>query len=128
MSTESMPMPDYEHSDASTRFVAVTAGLLFLGMAVSLGVAALLYMERYRPMRISPEKQHERSFHYGPEERTSIERDWAEQDRLVHEHLYEYGWIDRRAGIVRIPVTRAMDLIVAESAAKAGKNHHENRP
>ncbi|MGD8453872.1 MAG: hypothetical protein PVJ57_18815 [Phycisphaerae bacterium] len=29
-----------------------------------------------------------------------------------------YAWIDREKGIVRIPIERAMELIVAESAAK----------
>ena len=26
--------------------------------------------------------------------------------------LYSYGWVDERAGIVRIPIERAMDLLV----------------
>jgi hypothetical protein len=32
----------------------------------------------------------------------------ADQDRILH----QYGWIDPDKGIVRIPVDRAMDLIV----------------
>jgi hypothetical protein len=26
--------------------------------------------------------------------------------------LYSYGWVDEKAGIVRIPIERAMDLLV----------------
>ena len=37
----------------------------------------------------------------------------AEIDRLS-----SYGWVDRRAGIVHIPIDRAFDLIVAEGKEK----------
>lgn len=48
--------------------------------------------------------------------------------------LYSYGWVDEKAGIVRIPINRAMDLLVQrglpvlsqktnnESAASAAEN------
>jgi mono/diheme cytochrome c family protein len=50
----------------------------------------------------------------GADEQPKIEQIWKEQDRIVHEHLDGYGWVDRVAGIVHIPIDRAMDLIVAE--------------
>lgn len=34
----------------------------------------------------------------------------AEQEREVN----TYGWVDRQAGIVRVPVSRAMDLVLAQ--------------
>ncbi len=43
-----------------------------------------------------------------------IEQMWKEQDRLVRAHLDGYGWVDRAAGLVHIPIDRAMNLIVAE--------------
>ena len=36
-----------------------------------------------------------------------------------HALLNEYGWIDRDRGIVRIPIERAMSLLIARSAAAA---------
>ncbi len=53
------------------------------------------------------------------------------------ETLYSYGWVDEKAGTVRIPIERAMDLIVArglpvrpETAAQenpaAGSAGHKN--
>lgn len=33
--------------------------------------------------------------------------------------LQGYGWVDRDAGIVRIPIERAIDLLAAETPAKA---------
>jgi len=50
------------------------------------------------------------------------------------ETLSSYGWVDRKAGIVRIPIDRAMDL-VAERGVPKGKgprleaevnSHHGN--
>ncbi len=120
---ESLPLPDYESTDASPRFVATIGGVLVLGVAISLVVGALIYLHRYRPTTASTATRLEYSFRHGPEEETSIARDWKEQDRLVHEHLYEYGWGDRPAGIVHIPIERAMDLIAAEAAAKPKGNH-----
>ena len=50
----------------------------------------------------------------GVDERTRIEQAWKEQDRIVHEHLDGYGWVDRATSVVHIPIDRAMNLIVAE--------------
>lgn len=30
--------------------------------------------------------------------------------------LHSYGWVDEKAGVVRVPIDRAMDLVVSESA------------
>jgi mono/diheme cytochrome c family protein len=43
----------------------------------------------------------------------AIQQFWQAQDRLVQTHLDGYGWINQAAGIVHIPIERAMDLIVA---------------
>jgi hypothetical protein len=41
------------------------------------------------------------------------ERTELNGERLREEQtLYSYGWVDQRAGIVRIPIDRAMDLLV----------------
>jgi hypothetical protein len=51
---------------------------------------------------------------HGPEAKTSIEASWAEIDPSVRRNLAEYGWVDRTSGVVRIPIDRAMDLVVSE--------------
>jgi cytochrome c2 len=63
----------------------------------------------------------------GGEERTKIEQIWKEQDRIVHEHLAGYGWVDRAAGIVHIPIDRAMNLIVAEKRSSGPAPDQTNR-
>lgn len=48
-------------------------------------------------------------------DRTAIMQSWQAQDRLVQKHLDGYGWVNRAAGIVHIPIDRAMNLIVARN-------------
>lgn len=36
---------------------------------------------------------------------------------LENEELTTYGWVDKDQGVVRIPIDRAMDLVVKESAS-----------
>ena len=31
-------------------------------------------------------------------------------------HLHSYAWVDRKAGAVRIPIERAMELVAKEAA------------
>ncbi len=45
---------------------------------------------------------------------TGIEPIWKEPDRLARAHLEGYGWVDRAAGVVHIPIDRAMNLVLAE--------------
>jgi len=45
-----------------------------------------------------------------------IESYRAEKERLLH----EYAWVDRSHGVVRIPIERAMALLVQQQAAKGG--------
>jgi hypothetical protein len=50
-----------------------------------------------------------------PRLQTAPERDLkalrAAEDALLH----GYGWIDRRAGIVRVPIERGMELVLSET-------------
>lgn len=46
-----------------------------------------------------------------PEERLEILRERKEDDRL---QLTTYDWIDREAGLIRLPIDRAMELTLEE--------------
>jgi hypothetical protein len=105
--------PDYETTDAAPRVVALTAFTLVLVVGLCLLSAAWVF--RHRPagtvaVTLAPNAR----FQHGPDERTGIEQAWQEQDRLVHEHLSTFGWVDRAAGVVHIPIDRAIDLMLAE--------------
>jgi hypothetical protein len=108
------PAPAFEKTDASPRVVATTAFALVLIVGFCLVVAAWVYHHPYRSeatvLTLAPNGR----FQNGAGELTGIEQAWQEQDRMVREHLDTYGWVDRVAGVVRIPITRAIDLMVAE--------------
>lgn len=42
--------------------------------------------------------------------------------------LHGYAWVDREAGIARIPIARAMELIVAQHQARTASSHRGVSP
>ena len=48
----------------------------------------------------------------GPQLQADPARELAEHRALEASRTGEYGWVDREAGVVRIPVERAMELLV----------------
>jgi hypothetical protein len=111
---EQLPAPESDKTDAAPHAVALIALGLVLIIAFCLSVAAWFYHHRDRGADLASTLAPDGRFQHGPDERTGIEQAWREQDRLVHEHLDTYGWTDHAAGIVHIPITRAMDLMLAE--------------
>ncbi|HVW22556.1 MAG TPA: hypothetical protein VHC86_15180 [Opitutaceae bacterium] len=61
------------------------------------------------------------AFTAGPAYRTSVERDWTAVRAAARARLTGYGWVDRRAGVVRIPIDRAMQLMAASGSEKGGR-------
>jgi hypothetical protein len=48
----------------------------------------------------------------------------AAEDKVLH----SYGWVDKQKGIVRIPIDRAKDLIVAQKSGAVAASATENVP
>lgn len=114
-----LPPPEYEADDASPVWIVTAVGALTIAIALTLLAAAWLYSAHNAMAFRAAVIGREGSFRNGSLQRTSIARDWSEQDRLVHDHLATYGWIDREAGIVRIPIERAMELTAGEPSKEA---------
>lgn len=110
MSSESRPR--HEDTDAHPQVVLAIAGALAFLIA-----AALVVGRGY--VRSHGTAPTEVGFQHGPQERTSVDQAWADYQRDTAAHLAGYGWIDRRAGIVRVPLDRAIDLVCAEEARKS---------
>ena len=109
-----------EASDASPRIALLTAAVLALGVALSLLVAAGFFLRHHRPaVGEDPVAPRTSSFREGPSQRTSIQADWTQLQADTRPKLENYGWIDRTNGVVRIPITRAMELMATESPANA---------
>jgi hypothetical protein len=120
-SAETLPSPRYERTAGSPGLVILCAGALAACIAIVLAVAAWISRHHDAARRFAPEVGVELSFTYGPHERTTLARDWTAQDAAVREHLETYGWSDRAAGVARIPIDRAIDLVSREAAAAPRK-------
>lgn len=111
----------HETTDVSIRpIVIVGAAILGLVVVSSAGVWALVgHYARREAAASAPNPMAS----YGPKEppaprlqaepRGDLEKMRAGEDETLH----GYGWVDRKAGRVRIPIERAMEL-VAKSGGK----------
>jgi hypothetical protein len=105
----------HERTDAAPRLAGLIAAAVALGIALSLLVAWGIFAAGSRPG--TPRLGEQGLFPHGPEERTSIEEEWPKISAEVQAHLAGYGWVDRPAGIVRIPIEQAMARIAAAAPA-----------
>jgi hypothetical protein len=113
------PVSDHEPTDAAPRAIALLGFSLVAIVGVCLLAAAWIYDHRVRDGSHASTLAPNGRFQNGADETTGIAQAWREQDQRVHEHLDGYGWVDRAAGIVHIPIDRAMDLILAEARPAA---------
>ncbi len=86
------------------------------GIAVVIAAGALLLMVLIPAWFYLPER-HDTVARAGltPEERREL---LEEKEARVQSELGEYGWIDRDAGRIRLPIERAIDLAVEEIDAR----------
>ena len=112
------PEPVRERSDASLRVVAIFALGLPLGLLAALLVGRHLALQAAGPGRTASLGAAGR-FEHGPDARTGIEEDWAGVDRAARQRLQGYGWVDRRRGIVRLPIEQAMERLAAGAGGEA---------
>jgi len=108
----------FEVSDASVRAVVIAAIVVVLGT-----IAAMLVV---RVMTAGPQNTpaafgnvgRAGSFTHGPNEETSIQQSWDALEQDLAQTTGSYAWVDRANGIVRIPIERAMQLIVEENGKR----------
>jgi hypothetical protein len=109
-----------EEDRISTRKI-VAVGIASLLLFFFASLATSLYFDARRkahgPVRVPPEIG---SSKIGMVEQQIFERSRrGETDRSMRqERLRSYGWVDRRQGVVHLPIERAMEL-VAEGARPA---------
>ncbi len=109
----------YEQRDASAKWIFGVVGFLLVsGIAIHFLLAGMLSSlngtptpsDAWRPLphpnEASPQA---RTF---PKLQVSPPRDLEEFRAREEEQLHTYGWINRTSGIVRIPIERAMELVL----------------
>jgi hypothetical protein len=108
----------HELSDLRPGYV----GLFAIGLAVTLGLVLVLtvllmhYKTALHEERETPLPRLAREREAMPQPRLQIEahRELREMRAGEETVLNSYGWVDRDAGIVRIPVERAMAILAEE--------------
>jgi hypothetical protein len=95
--------------NVATRRILVAAGG-YLGF-VALGMIAMFfYIKADAPTAFMPPV--ERRFPQ-PSLQTSPQQDLAEILLKQRQSLSQYGWIDKSKGLARIPIDRAIDIVIA---------------
>jgi hypothetical protein len=107
-----LPRPKCEREDAHPVVPAVLAGSMAVIVAVCLLCGFLIAGRTGN--RASGLPGPEGIFQHGPQERTDIDRAWDTVNGSGGTVPDTYAWIDRQAGIVQIPIDRAIDLVCAE--------------
>jgi len=97
-------MNETETRDASIRVIASAAAIVAGGILLVLGLGWLLW-RGHSGLRRSEAVQR---FSHGPSDQPEVVREWPAIEAANREHLTAYGWIDRSAGVVRIPIDQAM--------------------
>jgi hypothetical protein len=107
--------PPYEKGDVQFRGVLIFAVTLAAGVLLTLflvgGMIALLAQHPPSTMRASPTGTPT----VVPPPPALQAQPWEQLHRYREEQsqsLSSYSWIDRKAGVVRIPIERAMELVI----------------
>lgn len=125
------PGPGYETRDASIPSLAKFAIGLFVLLVVALwamrGLFNYFRVEQTLGPPASPFAD-TRPLPPGPRLQVAPARDWRQLHASENEILTSYSWVDRQAGVVRIPIDRAMDLLAQRGLpARSGAAARETR-
>jgi hypothetical protein len=113
----------YETADVEVRSLLLPAGgiaaLLLLGVLASVGVFHYFVTHQSLGPQASP-FENVRTLPPEPQLQVQAPSHLKEYQASEDYILHGYGWIDSQAGIVRIPIERAMDLLVQKGLPVRG--------
>lgn len=106
---------DHERTDVPGRVPAIVVVVTVLAVTVSIVLVAGLVNRVWVPAPADPDLFGPGQ---GPEPAPALQQNpRADMDQLRRrwrQRLHSFGWVDRRAGIVHIPIDLAMDRIAEE--------------
>lgn len=105
-------MPDYTGGDLDLRGLRVGAYIIVGGIACALGAAALMLREQPPAANTPPHTFAGKAPLLQPAPQPDRAAYFEEKRRATQ----AYGWVDREAGIARIPLDEAMKLMAAKGA------------
>lgn len=125
------PAPGYERSDARPKPILLFAAVLAAGVGVALLVSAWVAgafagestaaRTPRHPMAGEPELAN------GPALQAAPAAELLEHRRREAERLETYGWVDPEAGIVRIPIDRAIEILAERGPAALDRRQGGDR-
>ncbi len=113
----------YERKDADVIGVILVAGLILLIMAISyLTVEGLLHLisGSHGASALGQSAVGEKSRFPEPRLQVNPTADLAISEKASESELHSYGWVDRSAGVVHLPIERAMQLLIERGLPEVG--------
>jgi len=116
--------PAYETRDADVRgvfrFLVVMGLVLTFTLVLCWGLFRYFSATEAEPNPASPFAE-TRQLPSGPQLQVNPREDWLKFHAAQQQALESYAWEDRQAGIVRVPIERAMDLLLEKGVPVAGQ-------
>lgn len=124
MANETSEQAGYELRDISIRAVAWCAAALIIA-AIFVHVALGGLYKLFEHQHASPDAPSRIAFHtqmIAPEPRLQVQptKELDQYFASENQKLNSYGWVDKPAGVVHIPIDRAMDLIAQRGLPTRG--------
>jgi len=124
--------PGHETRDVSVRNLAafglILAGLIVLGLLISWAARNYFYARQSLGPPATPfENVRQQPPANLPELEARPAADWVQLQARQKQVLASYGWVDEKAGVARIPIERAMEILVARGfPTSAAASSHRN--
>ena len=109
------PRRGHETSDINIRNLIISGVLLCCLVIAGLLVSGVVFHYFVRHQGLGPPAspfENVRMLPPEPRLQVSAPKDLEQYKAAQGEILNSYGWVDQKAGIVRIPIERAMDILV----------------
>lgn len=124
MAEQTTPQRGHETSDANVRIVAWAAlGLVIAAAVIHLAIAGLYKI--YEAQHPSPDPPSRIAFDTqmiapAPRLQNNPQEDLAQFEKQANDRLHTYGWVDRDAGVIHIPIERAIELVAQRGLPTRG--------
>lgn len=128
------PSPGYEVRDIKVRplvwlAVSIAACAAIVQVALWFYLHALNHQELRAEGLVSP-RANQRQLPPAPRLQEAPLNDYQQLREAEEKALTTYGWIDRNQGVVRVPIERAIELLIerGESRGPEKQSQEQNRP
>jgi len=117
---------EHEHKDADVFALAMVGALLFLGGVLVIlscwGLIHVLTLRQNARDKAAATRAGQAQKFPGPHLLVEPGSDFRPLHSAQENELNSYGWIDRKAGKVRIPIERAIQLLIERGLPDVGAN------